>query len=105
MVGKKEWLRRMPFFLEQDKDKTWVERNGELVWGAIGLVFLICFLTMMANGFYLLSGVGVLGALWSGYRLEMFRRSQGINSVPTNVQSDGSQSPGPDLGGFGGGDA
>lgn len=95
----------MPFFLEQDKDKTWVERNGELVWGAIGLVFLIFFMTMMANGFFLLSGVGFLGALWSAHRLEMFRRSQGTNSVPTNAQSDGSQSPGPDLGGFGGGDS
>ncbi|WP_170755347.1 hypothetical protein [Ruegeria lacuscaerulensis] len=95
----------MPFFLEQDKSKTWVERNGELVWGAIGLAFLIFFLTMMVNGFYLLCGASALGAIWSTYRLEMFRRSQAINSVPTNNHGDGGQSPGRDFGGFGGGDA
>ena len=95
----------MPFFLEQDSNKPWVERNGELVWGAIGLVFFVFFLTMMVNGFYLLCGVGVLGAVWATYRLEMFRRSQGINSVPTSTGSDDTQPPSLNLVDFGGGDA
>jgi len=101
----KEWLRQMPFFLQQGSKKTWIERNGELVWGAIALVFLIFVLAMIIHGFFLLSGVGAIAYVWSCYRFIRFQKAQGINGVPTGANADGDRSPGPELGGFGGGDA